>query len=45
MKRKKLYDKPQMRIVKLSKRMQLLIGSGVSSTRENYGTAIEEEWE
>lgn len=45
MKRKKLYDKPQMRIVKLSKRMQLLTGSGVSATRDTYGDANEEYWE
>ena len=45
MKRKKLYDKPQMRIVKLSKRMQLLAGSGVSATRDTYGDANEEDWE
>jgi len=45
MKRKKMYDKPQMRVFKLCKQTQLLTGSGVSSTRENYGTAIEDEWE
>lgn len=45
MKRKKFYDKPQMWIVKLFEQTQLMTESGVSATRENYGIAIEEEWE
>ncbi len=46
MKRKRIYYKPLVEVVKLKSQAQLLTGSGVSATRNDYGEAIEEEdWE
>ena len=44
MKRKK-YDVPTMDVVEVKQQVQLLAGSGVESTRLEYGTAVEETWE
>ena len=48
--RKKLYEKPAMRVVELQQQTHLLAGSGVESSRSGYGTAstgdgTEQTWE
>ena len=37
--KKKLYEKPTMKVVKLKQRTHLLQASGVQSMRSGYGTA------
>jgi hypothetical protein len=37
--KKKDYQKPTMNIVKLQQQTHLMAGSGVQSTRSDYGTA------
>jgi hypothetical protein len=39
--KKKDYQKPTMNIVKLQQQTHLMAGSGVQSTRSDYGTANE----
>ena len=41
--KKKMYEKPSMKVVLLKQRTMLLAGS-VSTTRSDYGEAIEETW-
>jgi len=43
--KKKEYQKPAMRVVKLQQQARLLAGSGVQSMRSGYGEAQEENWE
>ena len=42
--KRKDYQKPTMKVVKLQQQTQLLAGSGVESMRTGYGDAQEEEW-
>jgi len=42
--KKKLYEKPTMKVVKLKQRTHLLQASGVRSMRSGYGEAQEEDW-
>ena len=42
--KKKLYEKPTMKVVKLQHHAHLLQVSGVQSMRSGYGDAQEEEW-
>lgn len=41
--KKKLYEKPTMKVVKLQ-HTQMLMTSGVQSMRSGYGEAQEDEW-
>jgi hypothetical protein len=41
--KKKMYEKPSMKVVLLKQRTMLLAGS-VSATRSDYDEAIEETW-
>ncbi len=41
--KKKLYEKPTMKVVKLQHK-QMLMTSGVQSMRSGYGEAQEDEW-
>ena len=43
--RKKLYEKPTMKVVKLQQQTHLLAGSGVQSMRSGYDETQEDEWE
>ena len=42
--KKKLYEEPTMKVVKLKQRTHLLQASGVQSMRSGYGEAQEEDW-
>ena len=41
--KRKDYRKPMMKVVKLQ-HTQMLMTSGVESSRSSYGTAVEESW-
>ena len=41
----KNYQRPSMKVIMLKQRQQLLQTSGVSASRNGYGTANEDEWE
>ena len=44
--KRKDYQKPTMKVVKLQQQARLLVGSGqVQATRDSYGTATTDEWE
>ncbi len=43
--KKKEYEKPTMLVVELKQQPQLLAGSGVNGSREDYGEAEEQNWE
>ncbi len=43
--KKKQYERPTMLVVELKQRPQLLAGSGVYGSREDYGEPEEWNWE
>ena len=43
--KRKDYEKPTMKVVKLQQQCQILAGSGVEANRSGYGAAQEDEWE
>jgi len=42
--KRKDYQKPTMKVVKLQQQTHLMAGSGVDATRDSYGTAQEDDW-
>lgn len=43
--KRKSYEKPTMKVVKLQQRCHILAGSGVEANRSGYGTASEDTWD
>ena len=43
--KRKDYQRPTMKVVKLQQQTHLMTGSGVQSMRSDYGKAQEETWE
>ncbi len=43
--KRKDYQKPTMKVVKLQHQCQILAGSGEGAMRSGYGTAVEETWD